>query len=73
MPKREILQLERNSGFEGCRRAGGEHVKHAERKTEELMKDAQALCSHSVRYLRYPQSKLQHFLAGQLARCCGIE
>ena len=32
--------------------------KRAERQTKELMKDAQTLCSHSVRPLRYPQSQV---------------
>ena len=52
VPKREILQLKSSSRFEGCRRDGGDRVKPAERQTEELMKDAQTPCSHSVRYFR---------------------
>ena len=50
----QVLQLECGSRFEGGRRAGGGHVKGAERQTEELVKDAQAPCFHSVRCLRYP-------------------
>src|SRR5438132_772299 len=53
MPESEILQLECGSRFEGGRRAGG-HVNGAESQTEELVKNAQAPSSHSVRCLRYP-------------------
>src|SRR5690242_8784941 len=55
MPKRHVLQLECGTGFEARRRANGDHVKHTERQTKELIKEAQTPCSHSVRYLRYPQ------------------
>jgi hypothetical protein len=55
VPQRDVLQLERGSRLEGCRRGGGQHVKSAKRRMEELMKDTQTLCSHSVRRLRYPQ------------------
>ena len=37
VPEREVLQLKGGSRFEGCRRGGGQHVKRAERHTEELM------------------------------------
>jgi hypothetical protein len=39
-------------------------VKRAERQTEELMKTAQTLCSHSVRYLRYSTSSPEGLLTG---------
>ena len=52
MSKREILQLKSSSRFEGSRRGSGEHVKSAERETEELKEEAQTPCSHSVRYFR---------------------
>jgi hypothetical protein len=41
LPEREVLQMECGSRFEGRRRDGGHYVKRADRKAEELRKDAQ--------------------------------
>jgi hypothetical protein len=54
VPKCQGFQLKGGSRFEGYRRGSGQHVKRAEHRAEELMKDAQTPCSHSIRCLRYP-------------------
>jgi hypothetical protein len=61
VPQRGVLQLERGSRLEGCRRGGGQHVESAKRRMEELRKDTQTPCSHSVRRFRYPQSSRRLF------------
>src|SRR5258707_3746041 len=52
MPKREVLQLEYGSRFEGRRRSGGQHLERTERQMEEWTEESQTPCSHSVRHLR---------------------
>jgi hypothetical protein len=53
----EVFQLKGRSRFQGYGHGGSQHVKHAERRVEELMEAAQVPCSHSIRCLRYPPSE----------------
>ena len=41
VPERQVLELERSSGFEGGGHGGCQHVKRTERRTENLRKDVQ--------------------------------
>jgi len=68
VPKCQGFQLKGGSRFEGYRRGSGQHVKRAEHRAEELMKDAQTPCSHSIRCLRYPQPAERRRRAGWPSR-----
>jgi hypothetical protein len=52
VPERQVLPMECGPGFEGCRKGSGQHVKRADRRTEDLKEDMQTPCSHAVRDLR---------------------
>ena len=52
VPECQVLQMKRGARFEGGRHGRSQRVKYIERRTENVRKDVQPLCSHPVRGLR---------------------